>query len=171
MDLLQILLYLICRATWFYSYLFLLTVTLYIPIVLAYSCSRLGTKIHYLLWKLVILYPVLLLPGLFLPFLLVRPRSVMNARFTSWFLRKVSYITNTTWELRGANIAGMDQGAVICCNHQSAVDIFGKQVYDICAKTTFGSTFTLSYLIFLTTFIITKYLLQRNLIYGRRLNS
>lgn len=122
MDLIPILSYLIR----FYLYSLLLFFAIYIPILLAYSCSRLGTKLHYLLWKFVISYPVLLFTGLLSPFFLLRPRNVMNARLTAWFLRKISYITNSTWELRGANIAGLDQGAVICCNHQSAVDIFGK---------------------------------------------
>lgn len=126
MEFFQIILHLMCRTALYYSYTFIFLSTLYLAILLAYSCSRLGSKIHYLLWKFVILYPVLLLPGLFSPFFLLRPRSVMNARFTAWFVRKISYITKLTWELRGANIAGMDQGAVICCNHQSAVDIFGK---------------------------------------------
>lgn len=127
MEFVHNILQLTCRAALYYSYLFLFLSILYLGVILAYSYSRLGTKIHYLLWKFVILYPVLLLPGLFVPFFLIRPRSVMNARFTAWFIRKISYITKLTWELRGANIAGMDQGAVICCNHQSAVDIFGKQ--------------------------------------------
>ncbi|XP_063697482.1 1-acyl-sn-glycerol-3-phosphate acyltransferase beta-like [Culicoides brevitarsis] len=50
----------------------------------------------------------------------------MNARLAAWFIRKISYLTGVTWEIRGANIAGMDQGTVICCNHQSDMDIFGQ---------------------------------------------
>lgn len=165
MELFQTLLYLICRATWFYSYLFLLVLTLYIPILLAYSCSRLGTKVHYLLWKAVLLYPIILLPGLFVPIFLLRPRSVMNARFTAWFIRKLSYIANLTWELRGANIAGMDQGAVICCNHQSAVDIFGEQnlLHEcvMCAN---------RYWVHFVIYKRLSYLWQAKSIYGSRLN-
>lgn len=128
MDLIQFLLYVICRVSWFYTYICLFCFTIYIPMIFAYSCSRLGTKLHYYLWKLVVSYPILFLTGLLSPIFLLRPRSVMNARLTAWFLRKISFIVNTTWELRGANIAGLDQGCVICCNHQSAVDIFGKRV-------------------------------------------
>uniref|UniRef100_A0A336M0Y0 1-acylglycerol-3-phosphate O-acyltransferase n=1 Tax=Culicoides sonorensis TaxID=179676 RepID=A0A336M0Y0_CULSO len=124
MDLLEAILFVICRASWAYLYLILLFFTFYIPILLVYSCTRVGTKIHYLCWKLVILYAELFIVGLLIPFFLPRPRNVANAKFASWFIRKVSYILNMTWELRGANIAALDIGAVICCNHQSAVDIF-----------------------------------------------
>ncbi|XP_063701629.1 1-acyl-sn-glycerol-3-phosphate acyltransferase beta-like [Culicoides brevitarsis] len=111
---------------WYYLLAFVICFVLYIPIVVAYFKSRLGTRANYHLWKSVILYPVMILPGLFIPLFVMRPRNTMNVRFCSWFVRKVSYLTGLSFEVRGANIAAMDQGAVICCNHQSAVDIYAQ---------------------------------------------
>lgn len=41
-------------------------------------------------------------------------------------MRKCSYVMGITWEVRNSNVLQMNKGAVVCSNHQSAIDILSK---------------------------------------------
>lgn len=126
MDLISLITYIIYFGIWLYAYCIIYFFIGLTIISFAYKCTPIGTKINYYLYHGVIWYTIVLATGILTPILMFRPRNVMNARLAAWFIRKASYIVGMTWELRGANIAGINEGAVICSNHQSANDIFGE---------------------------------------------
>lgn len=113
-------------AIWLYAAYFVIFLSLLVPIMVLYMVTPAGTKFSRSLWFFMIPFTIAGVSGAMIPFFLLRPKHYQNMLVINWLLRKLSYIVGTTWEIRGANIASEERGAVICCNHQSSIDIFGN---------------------------------------------
>lgn len=87
--------------------------------------SKPGTKSYTLFCRGIAFGGLFFAPTLAFPLVAIRPRHPKNASILSWFIRKASYLAGFTWELRGEKHARHPEGAIICANHQDALDIFG----------------------------------------------
>lgn len=105
-----------------------LYLTFLIPFTLLYMLTRKGSKLNYWLWFGTTFFFILFLMGFLMPIFLIRPRDPINANIATWILRKWSYVVGLTHEVRGSeNLKELKgKGAIICCNHQSSLDLFGK---------------------------------------------
>ena len=52
-------------------------------------------------------------------------------RLAGYFGRKVTKILGINWELRNGEVLKIDRGAIIVANHQSILDVMGKNIGNI----------------------------------------
>lgn len=117
------------HAVALYLKAFGLYLTVLIPLTVVYMVSKPNTRLNYYLWFFTTFFFILFLMGFIMPVLLFRPRTSINANIATWIFRKWSYVIGLTIEVRGSNVMKEElknSGAIICCNHQSALDLFGE---------------------------------------------
>lgn len=121
---------LLVHAFMLYFKAFGLFLTVLIPLTVLYMASKTGSRLNYCLWFFTTFFFILFLMGFIMPVFLLRPRNSDNANFATWVFRKWSYVIGLTIEVRKSNVLKelKNSGAVICCNHQSALDLFGECV-------------------------------------------
>lgn len=49
-------------------------------------------------------------------------------RYSAWFVRVTTEVLGVTTEVRNSKTLAEDRGAMICLNHQSALDVIGELV-------------------------------------------
>lgn len=101
--------------------------TILIILTLLYKFSKVGTKFNYAICFVTLCYSLQFAAGLGLPFVLLYPRKPTTCNILCWFLRKVSYLLDFTWEVRGyENVKKTyNNGGILLMNHQSLLDMFG----------------------------------------------
>ncbi|KAJ2946499.1 hypothetical protein O0L34_g12548 [Tuta absoluta] len=89
-------------------------------------------------FKVFVYYFLTSFVGLILmPFLLMRPTDVRNARFATRILKHITRLYDLKWELRNGHILAEERGAVIVSNHQSAFDVLGQfNIWEVAGKMT-----------------------------------
>lgn len=119
-------------ATWFLQWILLLYIAyllIFIQILLIFTVAlwftKPGTRLNTLLCQGIVFGSLFLAPTLALPLVALRPRHPKNASILSWFIRKASYLAGFSYELRGTQHTKSQNGAVICANHQNALDLYG----------------------------------------------
>lgn len=96
-------------------------------IIIIVSCSLESRDIFRYYAKLV-LYGVYstIIAVIMLPWILMSPRNVKNARQGSLLLRWYTKLLGIEWELRGADEMKKTGACVVVMNHQSILDVLGK---------------------------------------------
>lgn len=62
------------------------------------------------------------------PLMLLRPRDYRNALLPAYGCVKLGKLLGVEFELRGLENLDKQKGAVVLINHQSALDLIGKNV-------------------------------------------
>lgn len=117
------------QAVKLYFYGFGLSLTILVPLAVLYMLTRTGSRLNYWLWFSTTFIFASLTMGLCIPFLMLRPRHPLNANWMVWIFRKWAYVVGLSIEMRGTNVlnAIKGSGAIVCTNHQSALDLFVVQ--------------------------------------------
>ncbi|CAK1599657.1 unnamed protein product [Parnassius mnemosyne] len=72
-----------------------------------------------------------------LPFFLLRPKSVYNAKFGAAIMKHITKLYGLKWELRRGEILAEERGAIVVSNHQSSLDALGLyNIWELADKLT-----------------------------------
>ncbi|CAK1599661.1 unnamed protein product [Parnassius mnemosyne] len=95
------------------------------------------SKIKFYLFFFIYYLSCSLVPLVLLPFFLLRPKSVYNAKFGAAILKHVTKLYDLKWELRRGEILAEERGAIVVSNHQSSLDILGLfNIWELADKLT-----------------------------------
>lgn len=112
---------------WLYFICFLFFIILSLVFFIVFKLTPpVGSKLNYLTFGLFTVSVYCNACFLLLPLFILRPWHYKNSILAAWIVRKVSYVSGFSIELRGASTLAVDRGAVVCCNHRAGFDGFSK---------------------------------------------